>query len=128
MHGTYNIELAAPYDIIKQTIFRDSIEAMNVFTVANTDHPITNSEGMRVLPDLNYVTDILPKTDVLVIPSVEYYVDSDLEDDVLLHFVRAIDKDAQFITSHCDGAFLLAKAGLLKNVASTTFPSDIDVM
>jgi len=30
-----------------------------------------------------------------------------------------------YVTSHCDGAFVLAKAGLLDNVASTTFPSDI---
>ena len=29
------------------------------------------------------------------------------------------------MTSHCDGAFVLAKAGLLDSVASTTFPSDI---
>jgi transcriptional regulator GlxA family with amidase domain len=30
-----------------------------------------------------------------------------------------------FMTSHCDGAFVMAKAGLLDRVASTTFPSDI---
>ena len=33
-----------------------------------------------------------------------------------------------YITSHCDGAFVLAQAGLLKNTVSTTFPSDIDTM
>ena len=32
------------------------------------------------------------------------------------------------MTSHCDGAFVLAKAGLLNNKVSTTFPSDIDAM
>ena len=30
------------------------------------------------------------------------------------------------VTSHCDGAFVLAKAGLLDNVESTTFPSDVE--
>ena len=30
------------------------------------------------------------------------------------------------MTSHCDGAFVLAKAGLLEDVVSTTFPSDIN--
>ena len=43
----------------------------------------------------------------------------------MIHFVREVAKDAQFVTSHCDGAFVLAKAGLLDTVASTTFPSDI---
>ena len=46
----------------------------------------------------------------------------------MLDFVRQVDKEAQFITSHCDGAFVLAKAGVLDNIVSTTFPSDIDKM
>jgi len=44
----------------------------------------------------------------------------------MLDFVRETDKNALFMTSHCDGAFVLAKAGLLNEVASTTFPSDIE--
>tara|TARA_R100001369_G_scaffold31662_1_gene56195 strand:+ start:96855 stop:97511 length:657 start_codon:yes stop_codon:yes gene_type:complete len=128
MDGTYNTELTAPYDIFQHTIFRDSIKAMNVFTVANTDDAITTFEGLRLLPDFNYVTDSLPKIDVLVIPSAEHHLDTDLEDEIMLDFIKKVDKDAQFITSHCDGAFILAKAGLLDNVVSTTFPSDIDKM
>ncbi|MDP5081378.1 MAG: DJ-1/PfpI family protein [Winogradskyella sp.] len=128
MDGTYNTELTAPYDIFQHTIFRDSIKAMNVFTVANTDNAITTFEGMRILPNYNYVTDSLPNIDILVIPSAEHHLDSDLEDTAMLNFVKRIDKEAQFMTSHCDGAFVLAKAGLLKNVVSTTFPTDIDAM
>jgi len=55
-------------------------------------------------------------------------LDTDLEDTVMIDFVKRIDKEAQFITSHCDGAFVLAQAGLLNNSVSTTFPSDIDTM
>ena len=43
----------------------------------------------------------------------------------MLNFVKKVDREAIFMTSHCDGAFVLAKAGLLDSVASTTFPSDI---
>ena len=128
MEGTYNTELTAPYDIFQHTIFRENIKAMNVFTVANTDNPITTFEGMRILPDFNYVSDSLPKIDILVVPSAEHHLDSDLEDVAMINFLKRVDKEAQFITSHCDGAFVLAKAGLLDNVVSTTFPSDIDAM
>lgn len=128
MDGTYNTELTAPFDIFQHTIFRDSIKAMNVFTVANTDDAITTFEGMHILPDYNYTKDDLPKIDILVVPSAEHHLDTDLEDEVMLNFVRNVDKEAQFITSHCDGAFVLAKAGLLDDVVSTTFPSDIDKM
>ena len=128
MDGTYNTELTAPYDIFKHTIFRDSIKAMNVFTVANTDKAITTFEGMRILPDFNYLKDALPKIDILVVPSAEHHLDTDLDDQAMINFVKRADQEAQFITSHCDGAFVLAKAGLLNHVVSTTFPSDIDRM
>ena len=128
MDGTFNTELTAPFDIFQHTIFRENIKAMNVFTVANTDKPITPFEGMRITPDFNYVQDSLPKIDILVVPSAEHHLDTDLEDKVMIDFVKKIDKEATFITSHCDGAFVLAKAGLLNNVTSTTFPSDIDKM
>lgn len=128
MDGTYNTELTAPFDIFQHTIFRDSIKPMNVFTVANTDNAITTFEGMRIIPDFNYVNDSLPKIDILVVPSAEHHLDTDLKDDIMLNFIKKVDKEALFVTSHCDGAFVLAKAGLLNDAVSTTFPSDIDAM
>ncbi len=125
MDGVYNTELTAPYDIFQHTIFRKGIKAMNTFMVANTLEPITSFEGIRLLPDFNYLKDSLPHIDILVIPSAEHHLDSDLDDINMLNFVKRIAKDATFITSHCDGAFVLAKAGLLDNIESTTFPSDI---
>lgn len=128
MEGVYNTELTAPYDIFHHTVFRDGIKAMNVFTVANTDLPVTTFEGLRMLPDFNYLKDSLPPIDILVIPSAEHHMDSDLQDEAMLTFVRKVDSEALFITSHCDGAFVLAKAGLLNNSVATTFPSDIVAM
>ena len=128
MNGTFNTELTAPYDIFQHTIFRKGIKPMNVFTVANTNAPITTFEGMKIIPDFNYLNDKLPKIDILVIPSAEHHLDTDLDDEKMIAFVQKIDKEAQYITSHCDGAFVLAKAGLLKDKVSTTFPSDIDQM
>ncbi|WP_165732281.1 DJ-1/PfpI family protein [Polaribacter sp. 20A6] len=128
MDGTFNTELTAPFDIFQHTIFRENIKAMNVFTVANTDNVITTFEGMRILPDFNYLKDSLPKIDILVVPSAEHHLDSDLDDTAMIDFVKRVDKDATYITSHCDGAFVLAKAGVLNGKVSTTFPSDIDKM
>lgn len=125
MDGVYNTELTAPFDIFQHTIFRDSIKAMNTFLVANTHNPITTFEGIRILPDFDYLTDSLPKIDILVVPSAEHHLNSDLEDEKMINFVKRVDKEAMFITSHCDGAFVLAKAGILDDVESTTFPSDI---
>ncbi|WP_166387023.1 DJ-1/PfpI family protein [Polaribacter sp. 11A2H] len=128
MDGTFNTELTAPFDIFQHTIFKENIKAMNVFTVANTDKPVTTFEGMRILPDFNYLKDSLPKIDILVVPSAEHHLDSDLEDTAMIDFVKQVDKEATYMTSHCDGAFVLAKAGVLNGKVSTTFPSDIDKM
>jgi transcriptional regulator GlxA family with amidase domain len=126
MNGTYNTEFTAPYDIFQHTQFRENIKAMNTFTVANTLEPITTFEGLRILPDYDYTQEGLPTIDILVVPSAEHHLDTDLEDAQLLAFVQEVDAKALFITSHCDGAFVLAKAGLLDEVVSTTFPSDIE--
>ena len=125
MDGTFNTELTAPFDIFHHTIFREGIKPMNVFLVADTDESITTFEGVRLLPDYNYLSDDLPTIDILVVPSAEHHLDTDLENELLINFVRQTGEKALFVTSHCDGAFVLAKAGLLDNVASTTFPSDI---
>ncbi|MEA1787030.1 DJ-1/PfpI family protein [Arenibacter sp. GZD96] len=126
MDGTFNTEFTAPFDIFQHTQYRKSIKAMNTFTVANTSEAITTFEGLRILPDFDYTKDTLPKIDILVVPSAEHHLDTDLEDEVMLRFVQEVAKNALFVTSHCDGAFVLAKAGLLDDVISTTFPSDIE--
>lgn len=126
MDGTFNTEFTAPYDIFQHTQYRENIKAMNTFTVANTLEPIVTFEGVRILPDFDYTKDSIPKIDILVVPSAEHHLDTDLDDLAMLNFVKKIDQTAQFMTSHCDGAFVLAKAGLLNEVSSTTFPSDIE--
>ena len=126
MDGVYNTELTAPYDIFQHTQYRDGIKAMNVFTVANTLDPIRTFEGLRLLPDYNYLVDDVPQIDILVVPSAEHHLDTDLEDEDMIDWVRQVGTNAQYITSHCDGAFVLAQAGLLDEVVSTTFPSDVD--
>ncbi len=125
MEGTYNTEFTAPYDIFQHTQYREGIKAMNTFTVANTKDPIRTFEGVRILPDFDYTRDSLPPIDILVVPSAEHHLNTDLRDSVMINFVYKTARKAQFVTSHCDGAFVLAKAGLLDSVVSTTFPSDI---
>ena len=125
MEGTYNTEYTAPYDIFQHTQYRANIKAMNTFTVANTLEPVRTFEGIRVLPDFDYTQPNLPPIDILVVPSAEHHLDSDLEDTAMINFVKNTANKALYVTSHCDGAFVLAKAGLLDSVASTTFPSDV---
>ncbi len=53
-------------------------------------------------------------------------MDSDLENEVLIEWVRTTGRKARHVVSLCDGAFVLAQAGLLDGVSATTFPADQD--
>lgn len=124
MDGVYNTELTAPYDIFQHTQFREGIKQMDVFMIAEEMKPVTTFEGMRIVPDYAFDS-TYPEIDILVVPSAEHHLDTDLENKKMIEWVAKTGAKAEFVTSHCDGAFVLAKAGLLDEVASTTFPSDI---
>ncbi|TNE52872.1 MAG: glutamine amidotransferase [Bacteroidetes bacterium] len=124
--GVYNTELTAPYDVLEHTKYRKRIRGINVFTVSDKSTAVTTSEGLRILPDYNFLKDELPNIDILIVPSAEASMDEDLKNQALLDFIRKVDQEAIYVTSHCDGAFLLAKSGVLNSRVSTTFPGSLE--
>ncbi len=122
--GVYNSELMAPYDIFQHTIFHTD-GGIKVFTISKEKDTVTTFEGLKILPDFGFDDDY-PPIDILIVPSAEHNMDTDLEDTVLIDFVKSTGEKAKYQMSLCDGAFILAKAGLATGKISTTFPSDID--
>jgi transcriptional regulator GlxA family with amidase domain len=121
--GVYNTELMAPYDVFDHLRFRME-EAPEVFTVAPVPGAVRTFEGLHLLP--HYTFEDVPPIDLLVVPSAEHNMDSDLANDTLIAWVRRSGSRSQLVLSLCDGAFLLAKAGLLEGLEATTFPGDQD--
>lgn len=124
MDGTYNTELTAPMDIFHHTNFRDSIQAMAVFTIAESMDDVITFEGLKISPDFDFSNH--PEIDILVIPAAEGHLGADLQNEKLIQFIKDVEPNADYVMSHCDGAFLLAKTGLLDDRKSTTFPGDIE--
>lgn len=119
--GVYNSELMAPYDILHHTVFhtRPGIEVM---AISPDGEPVTTFEGLVLVPHHGFES--APPLDILVVPSAEHSMDSDLENERMIGWVRETGKKARFVISLCDGAFVLAKAGLLDDHSATTFPDD----
>jgi transcriptional regulator GlxA family with amidase domain len=122
--GVYNSELMAPYDIFQHTIFHTQ-GGITVFTVAPDSTPVRTFEGLHILPHYTFDSPDLPEIDILVVASAEHNMDTDLENERLISWVKNTGQNADYVMSLCDGAFVLAKAGLVEGKESTTFPSDI---
>ena len=119
--GVYNSELMAPYDVLHHLRFHVG-DPPEVFTVAPRTGAIRTFEGLWLQPA--YTFENAPPIDLLVVPSAEHNMDSDLRDAALLEWVKAAGGKARYVMSLCDGAFVLAKAGLLDGLEATTFPGD----
>ena len=118
----YNSELMAPYDVFHHTRFHTN-PGMTVFTVSPDGKMLTTFEGLRLQPDYSLAN--APPIDVLVIPSAEHNMDSDLKDERLREWIHKTVTNARYVVTLCDGAFLLANTGLLDGKKATTFPTDV---
>ena len=93
-----------------------------MFTVSPTGEPVVTFEGLTLTP--HYAFWEHPEIDILVVPSAEGSMDVDLENERMMEWVREVGGKARFVVSLCDGAFVLAAAGLLDGRTCTTFPGD----
>ncbi|MGH8067320.1 MAG: DJ-1/PfpI family protein [Candidatus Entotheonellia bacterium] len=113
-------EFAGPLDVYHHV----PAEKIKVFIVSDTDQEQVTCEGMPFRA--NYTIDNAPQIDVLVVPSGAGSLDADQKNVRVIDWIQKAAGEAKFITSHCQGAFLLGKAGLLDNKNATTFPTNTD--
>ena len=73
--GVYNSELIAPFDVFQHTIFHGDA-GISVFTVAPTKDTIITFEGLKIIPDYDF--NDVPDIDILIVPSAQHSMDSDL--------------------------------------------------
>jgi transcriptional regulator GlxA family with amidase domain len=113
-------EFAGPLDVYHHV----PAEKIKVFIVSDTDKEQVTYEGMPFRA--NYTIDNAPKVDVLVVPSGAGSLDADQKNVPVINWIKKAAGEAKFITSHCQGAFLLGKAGLLDNKEATTFTTNTE--
>ena len=114
------IDYTGPYEVLGASGRR------NVFTVAESSAGITTNMGMKVVP--NYSFENVPKIDILVLPgggNIESgpsgrAVGKEIQNPVVMKWVKDKAASAKYVLSVCNGAFFLAANGLLENMPATT--------
>jgi len=96
--------------------------AWEVFIVAESPELVATSSGMKVQPHYTFANH--PPIDLLLVPGG--YVGKEVENPVVLTWLRTVTAHARITTSVCTGAFLLAKIGLLDGHRATTHWSSLD--
>lgn len=108
--GVQIIDYAGPYEVFGQAGFE-------VFTVAEKADAITTAMGMSVNP--KYTFDNHPQAEVLLIPGGG--VPRHQENPKVIRWIQENAKQVEVVLSVCNGAYFLAKAGLLDGLEATTF-------
>jgi putative intracellular protease/amidase len=107
--GVEIIDYTGPYEVFGAANF-------DVYTVAQTKNPITTAMGMTVIP--KYSFDDAPQPDVLVVPGGG--VKATRNNVTVLKWIKDETARIEHTMSVCNGAFILAEAGLLDGLSATT--------
>ena len=128
--GVQIVDYTGPYEAL------GSGGRRNVYTVAEKPDVITTAMGMRVVP--NYTFANQPKPDIIVVPGggnsgepaarVPRGVGAQLNNEAVIRWIRESAAQSKYVMSVCNGAFLLAKAGLLDGLSATTTAGYIDYL
>ena len=123
LDGVYGTELVAAHDVLQHTVLHTR-PGIDTFTVSPDGGTVKTAEGLVIAA--KYSLSSAPSIDILVIPSGEHAMDSDLGNEALIAWLAKTGKSARYVMSLRDGAFLLARAGLLQGRLATTFAADQD--
>jgi transcriptional regulator GlxA family with amidase domain len=116
--GFLSSEVVAPMEVFAKATSEGAAQPFEVITIGASARLVRSHEGLVIQPAATLATS--PPLDILVVPSA-MDMDRVLADQALVAFIKARGAQARYVASHCAGAFLLGKAGLLDGRRATTY-------
>ena len=114
-NGVEIIDFTGPYEMF-------GTAGYDVYTVAATKDPVTTAMGMQLVPKFSFAD--APQPDILLVPGGG--VKGACASEPTLDWVRKSSAQSVHTLSVCNGAFILATAGLLDGLTATTTARLID--
>ena len=122
------LDLGGPFEVfstasrMKARLMPDAARPFEVFTIADTLRPVRARGGLMVQPAFDFMNH--PNIEVLIVPGGVVTVE--LERTSVIDWIKRSAAKAELTVSVCTGAFLLARAGLLRGKTITTHWEDIE--
>ncbi len=129
--GVDLMDIAAPREIFNwpKSDFMDLL----VYYIGEADDssqfaakPITTRDGLTIIPDVSYDDEVIQSPNLIWVPGGAPAVLTEMMDDPdcpLTVYVKEKGPNAEWVTSVCEGAILLAHTGLLNGYSATTHHS-----
>jgi transcriptional regulator GlxA family with amidase domain len=109
------LDFVGPWEVF--TMAAKTRDDIRVVTIAERAGPVRCAKGMRVLPD-HTLTDA-PALDVVLVPG-GMGTRREVNNPVLIDWLRKIAPNLHWVTSVCTGALLLCEAGFARGKRVTT--------
>ncbi len=116
--GVEPLDFAGPGEVFAAT------SEFKVFSIAASDAPVESGDFFRIVPRHTFASH--PRIDILVVPggnagSVRYDQES-------MAWIRKTAQEADLVLSVCNGATVLASAGLLDGLEATTHHGSLSTL
>ena len=105
------LDFSGPFEVFAK------LPDTTVHLLWKTLDPVAAETGLRLMPDTTLAD--CPNLDVICVPGGPG-VDTLMEDEAVLTFLRAQAQTARYVTSVCTGSLVLGAAGLLRGIHATT--------
>ena len=102
-------------------MFGTSEERFDIKLVSQQGTPVKSSQGPVSVVDFSFSDKV--ETDILLIPGGAG-TKKEIHNTILIEWLKSKSENCQYVASVCNGAVLLAKAGLLNNKRATTNKMD----
>ncbi len=125
------LDFCGPFEVFSVTGKRDGSDPFNVYTVAEST-PVSARNSLSVNPD--YTLETCPQPNILVVPGgggkyadgTPFGTRKEMHNERLLAWINQLYPQTDHVLSVCTGALILAKAGLVENMAATTHHGALD--
>lgn len=129
--GITQLDFTGPFEVLSRLGTPPSIGVPSKFpqsrvhVIAKTLLPVQSDRGLGIMPTCTF--DDAPQLDLICVPGGAGVADA-LADVETVNFIRRQGGQAQYVTSVCMGAFLLAAAGLLAGRRASTHWAYVDLL